>query len=72
MENQKITDKEYIELLEKGNDELQDYEYILRRILLNNSFMLFEENELIIEAHIELDDDEYKALERLLRKKEEL
>ena len=61
-------DSEYIKSLERENDDLQDYKYILRRILLNNSFMLFEENKLIIEAHIELDDDEYKAIEKLLVK----
>lgn len=61
-------DSEYIKSLERENDDLQDYKYILRRILLNNSFMLLEENELIIEAHIELDDDEYKAIEKLLVK----
>ena len=65
-------DSEYIKSLERENDDLQDYKYILRRILLDNSFMLLEEDELIIEAHIDLDDDEYKALERLLRKKEVL
>ena len=61
-------DSEYIKSLERENDDLQDYKYILRRILLDNSFMLLEEDGLIIEAHIDLDDDEYKAIEKLLVK----
>ena len=61
-----MKDKEYIALLEKENDDLQGYKYILRRILLKNSFMFLEENELIIESHIELDEEEYELLEELL------
>ena len=61
-----MKDKEYIALLEKENDDLQGYKYILRRILLKNSFMFLEEDELIIESHIELDEEEHELLEELM------